>query len=49
MSQFLVEGLARVRRHGILDGVIHAARFVGSAERRFFYYGPGSPAAVGRA
>jgi hypothetical protein len=42
MSQLLVGGLARMRRHGILDGVIHAAQ-------RFFYYGTGSPAAVGRA
>jgi 5'-nucleotidase len=33
--------LARLRRHVILDDVRHATRF--------FYYGPGSPAAVGRA
>jgi 5'-nucleotidase len=34
-------GLARSRRHGILNGVRHATRF--------YFYGTGSPAAVGRA
>jgi len=41
VSHIEVIGLALVRRHGILDDVQHATRF--------FYYGTGSPAAVGRA
>jgi hypothetical protein len=41
LSHDEVFGLALVRRRGILDDVQRATRF--------FYYGTGSPAAVGRA
>jgi hypothetical protein len=45
MFQIPVSALARTRRRGILDHVIGGVTLAA----RFFYYGTGVPAAVGRA